>query len=70
MNQLKASPRIEYTQVEMNSSKSDCLLIVTLIDLGIIPRDACLVLFVNTCLHGFGPSTWSALYNSHATSPE
>jgi hypothetical protein len=40
MNQSKASPRIEYTQVETNVPKSDCLFVVTLISLGIIPHDA------------------------------
>jgi hypothetical protein len=50
MNQSKASPRIEYTQVETNVPKSDCLFVVTLISLGIIPHDACLPFtFVNTC---------------------
>jgi hypothetical protein len=50
MNQSKASPRIEYTQIEMNVPKSDCLLVVTLISLGIIPLDAYLPFtFVSTC---------------------
>jgi hypothetical protein len=42
MNQSKASPRIEYTQVELNVSEFDRLLFVLLIDLGIILHDACL----------------------------
>lgn len=42
MNQSKASPRIEYTQVELNVPEFDRLLFVLLIDLGIILHDACL----------------------------